>query len=88
MTFLNPALAITGPFSATGLVIARGPIVISGGVTTITGAVMSFAPATAEKLAIKFSGVTVRYSPCVVDRAIRGALDPRQISLRSWAEIF
>ena len=85
---VDGALTIAGSFNATGLIVVRGPIAISGGVTTITGAVMSFAPPVAEKLAIKFSGVTVRYSPCAVDRAIRSALEPQAISLRSWAEIF
>ena len=85
---VDGALTVTGSFNATGLIVARGPIVIEGGVTTITGAVMSFAPPLAEKLAIKFSGVTVRYSPCTVDRAIRSALEPHAIALRSWAEIF
>jgi hypothetical protein len=81
------SLRITGPFTATGLIVARGPIVATGPIT-ITGSVRSFSQPPIGKLAIKFSGASIRYSRCAVDRALRRALDARPVSQRSWAEIF
>ena len=81
------SLTIAGPFTATGLIVARGPIVATGPIT-ITGSVRSFAPPGIGKLAIKFSGASIRYSRCAVERALRRALDAHPVSQRSWAEIF
>jgi hypothetical protein len=81
------SLTITGPFIATGLIVARGPIVATGGVS-IVGSVRSFAEQSIGKLAIKFSGASIRYSRCAVERALRLALDARPVVQRSWAEIF
>ena len=67
--------------------VARGPIVATGPIT-ITGSVRSFSEQSIGKLAIKFSGASIRYSRCAVERALRLALDARPGSQRSWAEIF
>jgi hypothetical protein len=81
------ALTIAGPFAATGLIVARGPIVATGPVT-IVGSIRSFSEPGIGKLAIKFSGASIRYSRCAVERALRRALDARPAVQRSWAEIF
>ena len=83
---VDGALTITGPFTATGLLVARGPIVAEG--VSVTGSVRSFAQPGIGKLAIKFSGASIRYSRCVVERAFRRALDAHPVARRSWAEIF
>jgi hypothetical protein len=84
---VDGSLTIAGPFTATGLIVARGPIVATGPIT-VTGSVRSFSPPTIGKLAIKFSGASIRYSRCAVERALRRALDAHPVSQRSWAEIF
>jgi hypothetical protein len=81
-------LTITGPFVAAGLIVARGPIEAITGGFALTGAIMSYAPKNSSTPTIKFSGVTIRYSVCVVDRALRRSLIPRLVALRSWAELF
>ena len=85
---VDGALTIAGPFSATGLIVARGAIDATAGSFSLVGAVMSFAPRGSGIAAIKFSGVTVRYSQCAVDRALRRALIPRRVVQRSWIELF
>ena len=84
---VDGALTIAGPFTATGLVVARGPIVGTGPIT-IVGSLRSFAQPGIGKLAIKFSGASIRYSRCAVERAARRALDAHPVTQRSWAEIF
>jgi len=84
---VDGSLTIAGPFTATGLIVARGPIVAAGGITII-GSIRSFAESSIGKLAIKFSGASIRYSRCAVERALRRALDAHPVSQRSWAEIF
>ena len=81
-------LTIAGPFAATGLVVARGSVNATAGSFSLVGALMSFAPKNSSVAAIKFSGVTIRYSQCAVDRALRRAVNPRRVSQRSWAELF
>lgn len=84
---VDGALTITGPFTATGLIVARGPIIGTGPIT-VTGSLRSFAQPGIGKLAIKFSGASIRYSRCAVERALRRALDAHPVTQRSWAEIF
>jgi len=81
------SLTIAGPFTATGLIVARGPIIATGPITII-GSVRSFSEPGIGKLAIKFSGASIRYSRCAVERALRRALDAHPVSQRSWAETF
>ena len=85
---VDGALTIAGPFAATGLIVARGPIDASAGSFALVGALMSFAPKNFGVAAIKFSGVTIRYSQCAVDRALRWAVSPRRVIQRSWVELF
>jgi hypothetical protein len=81
-------LTVAGPFAATGLIVARGRIEATGGSFSVTGAVMSYAPKDFGAPTIKFSGVTIRYSPCVLDRALRRAVLAHPVVQRSWAELF
>jgi len=85
---VDGALTIAGPFAATGLIVARGPIDATAGSFALVGALMSFAPKNSGVSAIKFSGVTIRYSQCAVDRALRRAVSPRRVVQRSWVELF
>lgn len=85
---VDGALTIAGPFAASGLIVARGPIDATAGAFSLVGALMSFAPRSFGVPAIKISGVTIRYSECVVDRALRRALFPRRVVQRSWVELF
>lgn len=82
---VDGTLRITAPFSATGLVIARGSIGASDSVN-ITGALLSFA--TSPATAISLSSGTIQYAPCVVARVLRHASPPRPVRERSWSEIF
>jgi len=81
------SLTIEGPFTATGLLVARGPITGTGPITVV-GSVRSFSQPGIGKLAIKFSGASIRYSRCAVERAMRRALDAHPVTQRSWSEIF
>ena len=86
---VDGALTIAGPFAMSGLIVARGAIdATPTGTLSLDGAVMSFAPKRSGFPAIKFSRVTIRYSQCAVDRALRRALIPRRVVQRSWIELF
>jgi hypothetical protein len=85
---VDGALTISGPYAATGVIVARGPIDATSGGFSLTGALMSYAPTNSGAPTIKFSGVTIRYSLCAVDRALRRTLVPRPVVQRSWAEVF
>jgi hypothetical protein len=85
---VDGALTFAGPFSATGLIVARGPIDATAGSFSLVGALRSFAPKNFGVPAIKISGVTIRYSECAVDRALRRASNPRRVRQRSWIELF
>ena len=85
---VDGALTISGPYTATGVIVARGPIDATRGAFSLTGALMSYAPKDFGVPTIKFSGVTIRYSMCAVDRALRRTLIPRPVVQRSWAELF
>jgi len=86
---VDGVLTITGPFSMSGLIVARGAIdATTENSLSLVGAVMSFAPTGSNGPAIKFSGVTIRYSQCAVDRALRRAVIPRRVVQRSWIELF
>lgn len=82
---VDGAVRITGPFTMTGLVIARGPIETSDSLF-ITGALLSFAPSPQTSLSIA-SGA-IQYAPCLVARMLRRASPPRPVRERSWSEIF
>ncbi|HSQ29266.1 MAG TPA: hypothetical protein VLN49_05415 [Gemmatimonadaceae bacterium] len=81
---VDGALRITAPFVATGVVIARGPIVADS--VYIEGAMLSFAPAPSTAIALRAG--TIVYSPCVIARLLRLASPPRPVRERSWSEIF
>ena len=82
---VNGALRITGPFDATGIVIARGPIDAADSVHVI-GAMLSFAQS--PSTAIALHGGSIVYSPCAITRLLRVASPPRPVRERSWSEIF
>jgi hypothetical protein len=83
---VDGSLTIKGPLEVTGLIVARGAIVASSGGFSVTGAVMSFAPASST--AVNLGGATIQYSPCAVAHAFRVAAPPRAVRGRSWAELF
>lgn len=81
-------LTIAGPFSASGLVVSRGPIAATAGGLAMTGAIMSFAARSPGRPAIDLGPATVRYSPCAIARAVRRVVPLRPVRARSWAELF
>lgn len=81
------SVTVSGAYTVTGLIIARGRIEVLGGGFSLTGAMLSFEnPATGN--AIELSDATIRYSSCSVAKALRVALAPRPVRQRSWAEVF
>lgn len=82
---VDGAVRITGPFDATGIVIARGPIAATDSVH-IVGAMLSFAQSPSTAIALHSGSVV--YSPCVIARLLRLASPPRPVRERSWSEIF
>jgi len=85
---VDGALTIGGPFSASGLVVSRGPIAATAGGLAVTGAIMSFAPRSPGRPAIDLGPATLRYSPCVIAKAVRRVVPLRPVRARSWAELF
>jgi hypothetical protein len=81
-------LTVAGPFSATGLLVARGRITVPTGGLSLAGAMMSFARPPDDQPAIDIRGGSIRYSRCVIERALRRASEPRPVQKRSWAELF
>ena len=88
LMIVDGALTITGPFAATGLIVARGPIVTTGGGFALTGAMLSFAKPPSGEYALDLGGASIRFSPCVVARAIRRSVTLRPVRERSWSEFF
>lgn len=82
---VDGALHITRPFTAIGVVIARGPIEASDSVF-VTGAIESFAAT--PQTSISLSSGAIVYAPCVIARMLRRASPPRPVRERSWSEIF
>ena len=81
------ALTIAGSFSASGLIISAGPIIATGAGVVVTGAMMSFLPPSSQP-AIDLGPAVLRYSRCLVARALRRAIPLRPVRERSWAELF
>lgn len=81
-------VSIVGPFTLTGIIIARGPIVSSTNELSVTGAMLSFAVPSAGQFAIDVGGGVVHFSPCVIARALRHIERLRVVQQRSWTEIF
>lgn len=85
-------LTITGPVSATGLVVAGWAVHAAGAALTLTGGLMAFAPPgavgdTAADALVLTDG-TIRYAPCVIARALRRAAPPKPLRDRGWIELF
>jgi hypothetical protein len=85
---VDGALTITGPFAASGLLVALGRIDAKSGGLSVTGALMSFAAPADGSPAIDLTGATIQYAGCAVARAFRVAFPPRPVRDRSWAELF
>ncbi|MEO6877398.1 MAG: hypothetical protein ABI205_02880, partial [Gemmatimonadaceae bacterium] len=81
-------LTISGPFAATGLLIALGPVDATAGGLTLNGTLMSFAAPTDGSAAVTLAGASIRYGGCAISRAFRVAFPPRLVRGRSWAELF
>ncbi len=82
------SVSIVGPFTLNGIIIARGPIVVSTNELSVTGALLSFATPSIEQFAIDIGGGVMKFSPCVVARALRRISQLRVVQQRSWTEIF
>jgi hypothetical protein len=82
------SVSIVGPFTAEGLIIARGPITVNTNELLLTGAMLSFANPPAGQFAIDVGGGVVHFSPCVVARALRRIASLRVVQQRNWSEIF
>jgi hypothetical protein len=80
---VDGSLTVTGNWSATGLIVARGPVRTTGNIEVV-GALMSSAGGSA----IDVSAGRIRYAPCIVAREIRAAVPPRSVAGRAWAELF
>jgi hypothetical protein len=78
-------LTIDGPLTFSGLIIARGGIEMRGTGSVIEGIVMS---AARDSAAVTFSGVRLRFAPCVALRAVDAAVPLRPVRERSWGELF
>ncbi len=85
MLLVDGTLTIDGPFVLIGLVIARGAIRSSHGLTVV-GALIS--QAAGPLPAIDLAGANIRYSPCATALALRLAAPPRSVRGRAWAEMF
>ncbi len=85
LLIVDGRLHITGPFMFSGLIIARGGVETSGSGTTISGALLSFAP---SNPGVQLRGVTLQFAPCAVLRALESAISPRPVRERSWAELY
>lgn len=82
------SVSIVGPFTGTGIIVARGPIVATTNELSLTGALLSFANPSVGEFAIDLAGGVVRFSPCVVARALRRIAVLRAVSQRNWTEVF
>lgn len=81
-------LSISGPFSASGLLVALGPVDATAGGLAMNGALMSFAAPNGDSVAVALAGASMRYGGCAISRAFRVAFPPRPVRGRSWAELF
>lgn len=85
-------LTVGGPLSVTGLVVARGGVHGTAPGLSVTGALLAFdAPGSASdsaRGAVSLGDATIRYSPCVVARALRRAAPPVPLRHRGWSELF
>jgi hypothetical protein len=85
---VDGSLTVAGPFTASGLLVALGPIDAGAGGLTLNGTLMSFAEPTDGSPAVTLAGASIRYGGCAIARAFRVALPPRPVRGRSWAELF
>jgi hypothetical protein len=81
-------LFVTGPFTASGLLISRGRVDATTGVLSVTGALMAFSDPPDSSAAVDISAGTIRYSPCVLAASLRRVLPLRPVRFRSWVELF
>jgi hypothetical protein len=81
-------VSIVGPFAGSGVIVARGPIVVATDELSFSGALLSFATPSAGQFAIDIGGGVIQFSPCVVSRALRRIAPLRVVRERNWTEIF
>lgn len=84
---VDGSLQLAGAWTVHGLVVVRGAVNAATGSIALTGALMSYAPASASPAADLGAGTLV-WSPCTVQRAFRRLLHARPARQRSWAELF
>jgi hypothetical protein len=81
-------VSITGPLAIRGLIVARGPIVVTTNELSLVGAMMSFANPSAGQYALDVGGGVVQFSPCIVARALRRIGSLHVVHERNWTEVF
>jgi hypothetical protein len=82
------SITITGVFTATGLLVARGSISAVANAVSITGAMLAFGANSGSAPTIEVAHASIRFSPCAITTALRLALRPKSVPQRSWAELF
>jgi hypothetical protein len=85
---VDGSLTVTGPFNATGLVVARGWIKAIAGGFSLSGAAMAYGSPLRDTTAVEIAHATVQYAPCAIANALRHAVRPRPVRQRGWAELF
>ncbi len=82
---INGNLQINGTFDWTGLIVTAGKILKGNGSATVTGAIMAAEAEVTDELQ---GNLTVNYSACGLERAMRGSAQVVQARERAWAEIY
>ena len=85
---VDGSLTIAGSWSGTGILVVRDSIDARMGTLNFTGAVMAFSAPQSGGFSMDIVAATIRYSPCIISRALRGAARLRPVGQRSWSEIF
>lgn len=78
---------INGNFEWYGLIVARDDITKGNGNATLTGAIMARNANIADNSEV-LGNITVNYSQCSLERAMRGSAQVVQAKERAWTEIY
>jgi predicted acyltransferase (DUF342 family) len=78
---------INGGFEWFGLIVARDDITKGNGNATIRGAVMARNAELTDASDIQ-GNITINYSQCALERAMRGSASVLQAKERAWAELY
>ena len=80
-------LTLSGPFTATGLVIARGRVDAGSHHFAIRGAVLSFAIPVSQP-AMNLGDASIEFSPCIIQETLWNVSILSAVKYRSWQEMF